>query len=194
MKNFIALFVFSLSFQSFAQIIKPTPIPSSTPIPELHKDLVVFIKEQKMANAELKRELALVNQKLELLASSSPTKTITFMNGKKAQTTISADGARIILDNGQEYFVGAFSPEHAGQAGIDAFQFCQKRNLALSSRERSDIFMSYVNWPDREAKDWKALTNYDIVNQSVSLYISGSFYMYNYESNTVPRFFALCMR
>ena len=119
---------------------------------------------------------------------------VTLVNGKKAQTTISSEGARIIFDNGLEYFVGAFVPEHVGQSGIDAFQFCQKRNLALSSRERSDIFMSYVNWSDREDKDWKALTNYDIVNQSAELYISGSFYMHNHESNTVPRYFALCMR
>ncbi len=194
MKKIIALSVVFFSLQSFAQVIKPTPIPSSTTAPELHKDLVVFMKEQRMANAELKKELILANQKLELITASSPSKLITLRNGKKAQTTILAEGARIILDNGLEYFVGAFTYEGHGGESYEAANLCQKRGLAIASSERASVFMSYITWSDEQAIDWKALTNYDIVNQRGALYVQGSFYMYRSDLNTSWRTFSLCMR
>ena len=54
MKKLIVLTTLALSFQSFAQIVKPTPIATPAPI---NKELAQFIVDQKQFNAETRTQL-----------------------------------------------------------------------------------------------------------------------------------------
>lgn len=60
MKKLIVLTTFALSFYSFGQIVKPTPIATPAPI---NKELAQFIVEQKQFNAETRTQLQNVDSR-----------------------------------------------------------------------------------------------------------------------------------